>query len=582
MRDGSDHARTCGRGRRRRGRWTAVGTVLALISATLVPGVAVAADDDPPPLWPCPAVDAPAHSFTDAGGTHGEAIACLAATGVALGRDTTTFGTLEDVTRGQLASFVVRLLDRLDATLPEGGDRFPDAAGGPHAGAIARLAAVRPAILRGFEDGTFRPTAPVTRAQTASIVVRVHDHLAAERDDLDPLPRADGPSFPDAAGSVHEDAIGAAAEAGLVRGFDDGRFAPAAPVRRGQVASVLWRLLERVAPPEVTDPDPDPDPDPEPTGNVWIDERRVANIAHAGGIHEAPQNTLYALGTAQDRGADVLEMDLQLTADGHIVVIHDSTVDRTTDGTGCVVDHTLEELRELDAAHTHVDGEGPRDGRPDEEYRYRGIATGEQAPPAGFAPEDLRIPTLAEVFERHGGTLMNVEMKHPERETRGGVTYDCPTVAAENGIAGADIAAELARLIDEHDVADTVLVASFIDAIMAEFVAIAPHVDTTFPLFQGAGFFAAFLDGAPTAPNPAGHVALQVPLTLNLGGVQLEISEEFVAYAREQGIAVHVWTINDPDQQRMLVDWGVDGIITDRVVQLDGILTEAGVPRPTP
>src|SRR5688572_12512988 len=78
--------------------------------------------------------------------------------------------------------------------------------------------------------------------------------------------------------------------------------------------------------------------------NIWLTERRVLNMAHGGGLHEVPQGTIYAYETAAARGANALEMDLHITLDGHVVAIHDSTVDRTTDGTGCVVAKTLDEL----------------------------------------------------------------------------------------------------------------------------------------------------------------------------------------------------------------------------------------------
>src|SRR5690606_33883226 len=135
------------------------------------------------------------------------------------------------------------------------------------------------------------------------------------------------------------------------------------------------------------------------TDNVWLTERRILNMAHGGGLKEAPEGTLYAYKTAAARGANSIEMDLHMTLDGHVVAIHDSTVDRTTNGTGCVVAHTLAELKALDAAYNFVPGEGPVGGRPDDAYTFRGIATGEVAPPAGFTANDFTIATLEEIFQ---------------------------------------------------------------------------------------------------------------------------------------------------------------------------------------
>ena len=80
--------------------------------------------------------------------------------------------------------------------------------------------------------------------------------------------------------------------------------------------------------------------------NPWLD-RRVLNMAHQGGEIEAPSDTMFAFKTALDKGADVLEMDVHATADGEIVVLHDATVDRTTNGTGRVDQLTLEQIRQL-------------------------------------------------------------------------------------------------------------------------------------------------------------------------------------------------------------------------------------------
>jgi glycerophosphoryl diester phosphodiesterase len=118
-------------------------------------------------------------------------------------------------------------------------------------------------------------------------------------------------------------------------------------------------------------------------------DREASVIAHAGAQGHAPGNTLPAFELALEQGADTLEMDLQITADGHIVVIHDGTVDRTTDGTGAVADLTLEELRTLDAGWAF---QGP-----DGDHPYRG--------------EGVTIPTLDDVLEAFPDTPLIVELK---------------------------------------------------------------------------------------------------------------------------------------------------------------------------
>jgi len=98
----------------------------------------------------------------------------------------------------------------------------------------------------------------------------------------------------------------------------------------------------------------------------------VMNMAHSGGEDEAPMNTMYAFKRAATIGADMLELDVQSTKDGQLVVIHNATVDETTDGTGRVVDMTLDQLKELDAAYWFVPGRSTVHGLPDAAYTLRG------------------------------------------------------------------------------------------------------------------------------------------------------------------------------------------------------------------
>lgn len=153
--------------------------------------------------------------------------------------------------------------------------------------------------------------------------------------------------------------------------------------------------------------------------NLWL-ERRVLNIAHQGGEIEAPSNTMYALKTAVEKGADVLEIDVHATADREIVVIHDAEVDRTTNGTGSVDEMTTEQVQALDAAYWFVPGCGTCHGRPEDEYTLRGYATGEKELPEElerFSPEDFRVPTLREVLETFPEMLINIEIKATAPDT---------------------------------------------------------------------------------------------------------------------------------------------------------------------
>src|SRR5918993_1187008 len=114
------------------------------------------------------------------------------------------------------------------------------------------------------------------------------------------------------------------------------------------------------------------------------------NLAHRGASALAPENTIEAFRLAVEAGAGGLELDVHMTRDGHIVVIHDATVDRTTSGTGAVSEMTLDELRGFDAGHNFSPGGGPN--RP---YRARGV----------------RVPTLEEVLREFPGVAVNIDIK---------------------------------------------------------------------------------------------------------------------------------------------------------------------------
>jgi glycerophosphoryl diester phosphodiesterase len=290
--------------------------------------------------------------------------------------------------------------------------------------------------------------------------------------------------------------------------------------------------------------------------NPWL-ERRVLNIAHQGGEIEAPSNTLYALKTARAKGSEVLEIDVHATKDGEIVVIHDTTVNRTTNGTGRVDALTLEEIKRLDAAHWFVPDCGTCRTRPAEQYTLRGLATGDAPMPEeleGFEPNDFTIPTLREVLETFPDDLINIEIKNTAPDT------------APYEEALADLLAEFGRT-------DDTIVVSFLDNALELFKLHAPEVHTATATGQAAVFWASAQGPAPGLPNPR-HKALQVPIQLN--GIPV-VNQDFVRRAQANGLAVHVWTINRREDMEWLLDLGVDGIMTDRPTLLEQVLVERGL-----
>ena len=277
--------------------------------------------------------------------------------------------------------------------------------------------------------------------------------------------------------------------------------------------------------------------------NPWLD-RRVLNYAHQGGAREGPSSTMHAMRRALEAGAHAIELDVHATADREIVVCHDATVDRTTGGAGAIASMTLDEVRALDNAHWFVPGEVATVDADASAYCFRGLAP---------ADREFGVATLREVLEAFPGVFLNLDIKQT-----------APAVEPYER--------ELADLLREFGRADDVIVASFLDPATDAFAAHAPQVCTSMGTMATADFWRAVQEGAPAPPTR--HVALQVPPSH--GDITI-VDERFVTRAHEEGLAVHVWTIDDQAEMHRLVDLGVDGIITDVPSVLAGVLAAKGV-----
>jgi len=277
----------------------------------------------------------------------------------------------------------------------------------------------------------------------------------------------------------------------------------------------------------------------------WL-SRRVIDYAHQGGAWEWPSSTLFAIGQAQAAGATGIELDVHATADGELVVCHDATVDRTTDGHGAIAQLTLAEVQQLDNAYWFVPGADVTPDRPAADYPYRGRAP---------ADRQFGVATLREVLEATEGVVLNLDIKQT-----------APVVAPYE--------ATLAALLAEYGREDDVIVASFLDAATAAFAERSP-VATSAGTEAVATFWRSVHDGEDPAPLP--HVALQVPESF--GGIVL-VDEPFVEAAHRHGLAVHVWTVDDEASMGRLVDLGVDGVISDLPSTLARVLDGRGVAWP--
>ncbi len=261
------------------------------------------------------------------------------------------------------------------------------------------------------------------------------------------------------------------------------------------------------------------------TSNPLPDHRyltadRPLIMAHRGGRVVGPENTLFTFGRAVEMGADVLEVDVRGTRDGSPVLLHDAVVESTTDGNGQVNEITLEELKKLDAGY-HWQG-------PDGSHPFRGAG--------------LTVATLEEALATFPEIMFNLELK-----------TDDP-----------DLADRVCACVREFGMQEKVLVASFHADALAHFGDSCPDVVTAATSTETAWFYLLNMVGMSSAFHPRGW-ALQVPRKL--------VDESFVTSAGNHNVAVHVWTVNDPDDMHRLLAMGVDGLITDDPLRLRQILS---------
>lgn len=262
----------------------------------------------------------------------------------------------------------------------------------------------------------------------------------------------------------------------------------------------------------------------------FFGDERLLVIAHRGGAGLWPENTLYAFEHAVELGVDVLEMDVQSTKDGELVVIHDETVDRTTNGTGRVEELTLAQIQDLDAGYTWTADDGAS-------YPFRG--------------QGLRIPTLAEVLTTFPKAKMNIEIKQRA------------------------IVAPLCRMLREYGMAERVLIAAFDAQTMSQFHRLCPEVATAAAEKEIRAFYGLNWAHLGRFCRPPAE-ALQVP---EYHGDRRVLTRSFVQAAHERNMEVHVWVVNDVNDMQRMVDLGVDGIITDYPDRLKAALGQARPPR---
>ena len=291
--------------------------------------------------------------------------------------------------------------------------------------------------------------------------------------------------------------------------------------------------------------------------NPWLEPHTPLNIAHQGGEDEFPSNTMYAFKSALKAGADMLELDVGVTKDDQVVVMHDTTLDRTTSGSGTIASHTLAQVEKLDGAYWFHASEANayQHGRSSRSYTFRGIATGKKRAPKGYSAADFRVPTLKQVLKAFPHTPINIEIK-------GRTKAEDPSEYLKN----ADVLGALLK----HNTRKDIIVVSFQQPAVDRFHTIAPQV----PLAPGIGGSADFLLSNKSPGE--GVKAFQLPITYRLGTSLLQITTpDNVARAHKSGYAWHTWLSDDgegvPTWTR-LIDDCVDGVMTAQPVKFEKLL----------
>jgi glycerophosphoryl diester phosphodiesterase len=246
--------------------------------------------------------------------------------------------------------------------------------------------------------------------------------------------------------------------------------------------------------------------------------------AHRGGAAFRPENTIAAFDHGLSLGADGLEFDVRLSRDGVVVVHHDATLERTTNGRGSLAACTADELAHTDAAHWFTPADKPRPKRRDAvSYPYRGQGHG--------------IPRLQQVLSRYPGVPLIIELKVNDPELARRTIQEIRTARAQDRVALGSFGWRVLRAARK-------LEPGIPTGASREEVRLALYRSwLRWPLGKEA------------------YREFQVP---ERSGPTRVVSRNFIRHAHRVGLPVKVWTVNDPDDMRRLLEWGVDALISDR------------------
>ncbi len=245
--------------------------------------------------------------------------------------------------------------------------------------------------------------------------------------------------------------------------------------------------------------------------------------AHRGGAALRPENTIASFDHGLSLGADGLELDVHLSRDGIVVVHHDEELGRTTGGTGLVSSLTAAELASVDAGRW-----------------FRPIASEPPKPDAAefpFRGQGLGVPRLRDVLDRYPGVPIIIELKVNQPELARRTIDDVRAAGAIERVSLGSFGWRVLHAAREYE----------------------PRIPTGASREEARWALYRSWIGWPLG-RPS-YRELQVP---ERAGATTIISPRFIAHAQRAGLPVKVWTVNDLNDMRRLIQWGVNGIITDR------------------
>ncbi|MBP3952254.1 glycerophosphodiester phosphodiesterase [Bacillus suaedae] len=252
--------------------------------------------------------------------------------------------------------------------------------------------------------------------------------------------------------------------------------------------------------------------------NTPVPDEKLINVAHRGASGHAPEHTMVAYELGREMKADYIEVDLQMTKDGVLIAMHDTTVNRTTNGAGAVSNMTLAEIKQLDAG-SWFNSRYPEKANED----YIG----------------LQVPTLEEIFEEYGrSTRYYIETKSP-------VLYP-------------GMEEELLRLIDEYNLtganarSSKVIIQSFYPDSLKHIHEMNDHI----PLVQ-------LLNQPKLGVDAVGELEKIKEYAIGVGPSFARINEDYVQQVRAEGLQIHPYTINTREQMELALTWGVNGVFTN-------------------